>query len=118
MGLYEKITSPLLTGPSTQQNISLGTTATLLTPPSVVAGGAVQVKIANASSTATVAYVVVAKGASAPTFNATPGDTACGSLLFTLDKEWFAFNPLQADVYVIASAVGTPTNIVFFRCEV
>ena len=118
MGFIEKITSPLLTGPSFTLGVLQGTTPLLLLPPSVTAGGAVMVKIANASSTATVAYVVVGKGASVPTFNATPGDAACGSLIFTLDKEWFAFNPLQSDVYIIASAATTPVSLTYFRAEV
>jgi hypothetical protein len=117
MSNLERLTSPLISGVTSNFNVSLGTSVTAVTFPPAPLGAAVQVKIVNASTTATIAYAIGRVGATAPVITATPGASDCGSLMLVSDKEYFAINPNAQTLHVVASAAGTAVSITFAVSE-
>jgi hypothetical protein len=105
----------------------VGTTPVLFRPtwpagqPQVPAG--VKIKIVNGHATQTIAWSLVAFGASAPTITAAFVDATCASVILP-GTEFFALEWLNGgaanpsanpawDLYIVASGASTPVNVTF-----
>lgn len=115
LGASPTITSTApLTGNGVLNN-TIGTTVTkVLSARSGTASGPAvrRVKLVNLSASASLAFQIVPKDATAPTHTATGGGTATDGILVTAGKiEPFTL-AATFDLYLVASAASTPYQLV------
>lgn len=93
----------------TDGSATLGLTATLVTMPDITAGGGgsgyIKVKLVNLSSTATIGWKLVTRGAAAPTIATTPA-LGMASPILPGTTEYITIHTSD-DLYIVASAVAT-----------
>lgn len=94
--------------PTVFSSSTLTTTAVKATIIEPGAGLLIKVKIANLSAaTNRLAWVLVARGAAAPTPSAIPGTGTVGTVLGPLQTEYITLAANTFDLYIIGSALST-----------
>jgi hypothetical protein len=110
---------PLEGLPTFTSSTALSTTPVKVTMPTLPTGlsssgnSAFRVKLVNGSAGATIAWSLVATGASAPSITADYNATTGASAIPPLGSETFAI-PTNVDLYVVASAAATSYSATAF----